>query len=159
MRLHTNTITSRDLYAAAAAAGVRFGRLEEHGSRSRARAWDFTLTGSSPYRPNPGGRWARDDYDPGAHAATWDEWGIFLAHLFDVDPDAHATGNYQSREHFRWCTGGRFDTLTPAGQHHRHRWEYTGESVTGSYAVHECECGAVHRWMTSGRRFEELTLT
>lgn len=84
MRIHTDTLTSADVYNACDAATrsvsgtktVRPTRLELHGSRKRARAFDVILTGSNSRRQNGG-----QDY-----AATYDEWGYFLAHLFARDP-------------------------------------------------------------------------
>lgn len=128
------------------------------GSRSHVRSLDVYLTGTSSRRPN--NRGAHGGYD---YAATWDEWGMFLARLYAADP-AMVAGTvarpiYANAEHFRWATAGRFDTLTPAQQHGGvgHRWEYDGwESVTGSYVVHTCArgkspCGAVRRFaVTAG---------
>lgn len=148
MRIHTS-LTEQDMRDAARLAGVQFERLAQHGSRSRDHAFDFILTGSSGRRGNFGG-----DYE----AATWDEWGIVLGELFRRDPNAHCGKNsYESGEHFRWVTGGRFDTLTPADQHRNHKWEYSGVVVTGSYHVAECSCGAIQRWLALGHRFADLS--
>jgi len=90
MRIHGN-ITSRDVYEASGKATVATGanvyveRCEEHGSRSRARAYDVKLSGDgtlSKRRTNAGTRYAPQT----EYAATWDQWGWFLAHLFSVDP-------------------------------------------------------------------------
>lgn len=146
MRIHTDTLTASDLQAAAQLAGVTLS-YSNHGSRSHRGAVDVTLSGSSGRMPNTGNRGAAS-YGS-SPAATWDEWGIFLGELFRRDPDAVAPRVYFSGEHFRWATGARFDTLTPADQHKRHRWQYNGESVTGAYSVHECKCGALLRRASS----------
>jgi hypothetical protein len=143
MRLHTDTITADHLTDAARTAGVGL-TYSRHGSRTRHHAWEITLTGSSPYPRNPGGPGVPDGYDPTERAATWDQWGIFLAHLFRQDPNA-TTRDYLSGEHYRWATGNRYDTLTPTEQHKRHKWATTGDSVTGTYFVQECGCGAILR--------------
>lgn len=144
MRIHTDTITHLDIYDAARAAGsaVDF-TAEEHASRTHARAYEVKLTGSSPRRPNTGRRGA--DWGTDEHAATWDEWGLFLAHLYDVDPDARAGGAkipvYRNASDFYVKTGDRFDPenpdrVTPATQHRTgHRWTYDGGRLT-------CPCGA-----------------
>lgn len=138
MRFHTDRITTADLYRAAERAGVGFTRLEEHGSRKRDHAFDFILTGSSPRRQNTRGM--TDD-----HAATWDEWGIFLNDLFAVDPNAW-TESYHSAEHFIWATGNRYLGFGRLDQHINHKWEFSGRSATGAYMVHECACGAIRRF-------------
>lgn len=151
MRIHSNTLTTQDFHDAAKAAGVAVVDLTEHGSRSRARAFNFTLTGSGSYRS----QWASSDHK----AATWDEWGIVFAALFDVDPAAFAgskSWGYEGRANFHWRTGDRFRTLTPSRQHKRHKWHGYGTVVTGSYAVAECDCGALHRWMMPGHQWSDI---
>lgn len=146
MRIHTDVLTRHDLADAFRTAGVTPIHATEHGSRSRSRAFEIALTGTSAYRTQWGGRSDQP-------AATWDEWGIVLGVLFDRDPRMIAGGpnGYVGKVDYDWQTGGRFArdlgpwTLTPAGQHRRHRWDRSGESVTGSYVVHECRCGAVSR--------------
>lgn len=108
------------------------------GSRSHARSLDVYLTGTSSRRPNNRGN--GDDY-----AATWDEWGMFLARLFAADPDmvAGTVANpiYACAAHFHWATGSRFYSLTPDKQHRNHRWEYGGEAIAGGFTVSGCTCG------------------
>jgi hypothetical protein len=132
MNLHTDTLTEQDLHDAAKIAGVSFDRLARKGSRSHDHKFDVLLTGSGSRN---GGYYTRDL--PGA---TWDEWGIFLNVLFERDPAMITYGAYRNREHFRWATGDRYDTLIPAEQHRKHRWEY--------YApyLRVCACGASRRW-------------
>lgn len=145
MRLHTDKLIGAQLHDAARKAGVTFYRYQEKGSHSRNRAFDVILEGSG----RTGTRYGNSGGSGAGRytAATWDEWGIFLGELFRIDPQIKAT-YYHDGEHFRWATGGRFDELTAAGQHIRHRWNYSGESVTGAYAVRECPCGAINRWLT-----------
>src|SRR5258705_6579708 len=114
MRIHSNTLTHEDFADAAKRAGVSIVELSEHGSQSRKHAFKFALEGTSG-RPR--------GFGAGGEAATWDEWGIVFAHLFNVDPDAHTGKNgYLSAEHYHWVTGDRFRTLTPLLQHKRHKW-------------------------------------
>lgn len=139
MRIHTNTLTAVDVYTAAGIAGATVETLTEHGSRSRARAFNVKLSGSSSHRPNDRGR-------SDCYAATWDEWGIFLAELFKRDDSVTVPNVYPDAEVFHWMTGNRFESLTLAAQHRNHRWEYSGESVTGSYFVRQCSgCEAIQR--------------
>jgi hypothetical protein len=150
MRIHTDTLTMNDVVAAVKRAGLGENNLTitPRGSKSHDHAWDVYLTGTSSRRPNSrSGEYSHDGY-----AATWDEWGMFLAELFRRDAAATAPGVYDSAEHFRWATGARFDTLDPADQHGRagHKWESTGEAVTGTYTVRECRCGALYRIIIRG---------
>jgi hypothetical protein len=95
-------VTDADLYVAAVKAGVDLQRQTRHGSRSRDRAYDVILSGSSPYWANSGGYGA-----DGFKAATWDEWGWFLAHLFEVDPSVR-TRDYADASNFHRKTHNRF---------------------------------------------------
>jgi hypothetical protein len=136
MRIHTDTLSYADVYAAAERAGNGVNvTATRRGSRKRDHAFNVYLTGTSSRRPNS----QSGDYAHDGHAATWDEWGMFLAELFRRDPAATVPGVYETAEHFRWATGARFDTLTPDQQHGAagHRWEY--EQVAGrSYSVATC---------------------
>ena len=150
MRIHSNTLNRLEVRKAATLAGVDFTRLTEHGSRSRAGAFDVILTGNSGRRQNMGGP---------DEAASWDEWGIFLGHLHRLDPDLK-TPYYHGEEHYVWATGGRFTPeFTPSQCHRRHRWDFAGIGVTGSYSVFECggkhPCGAIMRSMR-GQTWEDF---
>ena len=134
MRIHT-ALTERQIRHAAELAGVQFERLDHKGSKSRDHAFDVILSGSSPRRRNSGRSVDRtNDY-----AATWDEWGIFLAELFRRDPAIKCT-YYRDAADFHWQTGSRFRSLTRDKQHRVHNWTY-------SMTLDErgCACGAVMR--------------
>jgi len=140
MRIHSDSIESLEVRKAARLAGVQFTRFSLHGSRSREAAFDVILTGSSPRNQN----FSRGDADK---AATWDEWGHFLGTLFALDP-AMVTPYYSCADDFHWQTGARFHDFDLSTQHAAgHRWCYSGDSVTGSYSVHECKCGAIRRFL------------
>lgn len=134
MKIHTNKINGGDLRDAANIAGVSFAKNDLHGSRTRDHAWKIQLHGTSSRRPNSGHSGAADGY-----AATWDEWGIFLAHLFKVDPEI-VCQQYNGAAEFRRKTGGRYATLTKEDQHRNHKWEFAGVP-----REQECKCGAVRR--------------
>ena len=161
MRIHSDTLTHQDMIEAARTAGRYTVRVSftEHGSRSRSRAFNVTLSGTgSRHR-----QWVRDGDTLPPNAATWDEWGMFLAELFRRDPNAIA-GSYESGEHFRWVTGARFDTLTPADQHGAagHKWSGAYPNLTGVYTVAEClgnkgkPCTATVRQRRHGHAFAEI---
>lgn len=141
MKIHTDTLTTRDLiYASVGIDGV-FVEYIERGSRSRARAFDVALSAL----PRKGRRTRNSGNRGAAHdsAATWDEWGVFIDDLFRTDPDA-VIGDYRGYDDFRWQTGERYDTrdFTPCDQH---KWGWDGGY--GDDWSHSCtkNCGAVRR--------------
>jgi len=140
MRLHSDILTRTDIREATRAFGMTGVRVEitDHGSRARERAFEVHLTGTSPRRPNSGSATGpnQDDY-----AATWDEWGMFFAALFEVDPNmiAGSPGQpaYANANAFHAATEWRFTGLTASQQHRSHKWVPLGDHVF------ECACGAV----------------
>lgn len=141
MKLHTDTITQVHLHHAAnrAGSGVEVTYAKK-GSRSKDHAFDVTLTGTSTRRPNSGQRGAGDDY-----AATWDEWGMFFAYLYEIDPGMKCWA-YDDADDFHFKTGARFHALTPDQQCRNHRWEYQGTAATGGYSLFQCKkCEALKR--------------
>lgn len=137
MRFHTDTLTSKDLWDAARAARVDM-ESTRHGSRSRAHAFEVRLTGESNRRPNSGTRGAGDDY-----AATWDQWGVFIAYLFNRDPQM-TTRYYADKNEFQYRTDHRFavEDFWPADAHGDHTFRYAGVPRT-----QQCtKCSATVRW-------------
>lgn len=143
MRIHSDTLTAAMIHEAVPSSAY-VGKISAHGSRSRAQAFEVNLGGSG----RMGGQWGQTD----GQAATWDEWGMFLAALFALDPEMTVPAAYPTREAFTWMTGGRFDTLTPQGQHKTHRWELQGTAATGSYYVHACKGSKAHPCTAIARR-------
>lgn len=151
MKIHTDRLTMSDLFDAAKIARVEFDRLDQKGSRSRARAFDFTLTGESRRRPNN-----RGQGDPDAYAATWDQWGVFLAVLFDRDDERTFEPSqpmsctyYADRAEFIYRTNARFtkigggwDNHWPHDEHGDHRFKFAGTPFEQSCT----KCSAVTRW-------------
>ena len=152
MIIHSDTLTREDFYIAAQRAGVHVIKLDQHGSRSRQRAFTFALSGSGVN----GGMYGNLDYP----TATWDEWGIVLNHLFALEPTARVPRVYESAEQFHWFTADRYRTLTPGQQHKRHNWlsgDVNGRSAGGAYHVQSCKCGAFRRWLAHGYRWEDIS--
>lgn len=113
MRLHSDTITYRDIANAADAAstvedGSVYVEMTMHGSRSRARAFEVGLSGDgtrNKRRRNPGaGDKDRSDLD---YAATWDAWGRFFAYLYSVDSEMTCYA-YADENDFHHKTQGQF---------------------------------------------------
>lgn len=147
MRIHTDENTWSNIMDAARAARVSIDRGESFRSRSRESGFDITLTGESRRRPNNGASHATKD--PDAYAATWDQWGVFLGHLFNIDPDM-IVGTpkrpiYRDATDFAWQTDYRFADGWPTDAHgdHTFRSNWTpGQKCT--------KCSAVRRWADYG---------
>ena len=97
MRIHTDTLTREQLYAALPFDVHAY--ITPKGSRKRARAFEvtlFVLEKDDLHRRygNSGGYGSSEDV-----AATWDEWGVWMARLYEIDPDA-LIGWYESYHHF-----------------------------------------------------------
>lgn len=120
MRIHTSVDAAQireSLRAAEALNGVPahvyIDRLATCGSRSHDHAFDVHLgadekmTGEKRRPPNSGSYGASDDGRFARWAATYDEWGWFLAQVFEADPDAKA-GPYGSRRDFHLKTKGAY---------------------------------------------------
>ena len=121
MRIHSDTLTSLDIYRATDNLPGVYAEVSPRGSRSHANAYEVRLTGNSTRRTMDG----RDQ------AATWDEWGVFFAAIFDVDPAAVAgsvkSPNYRSGAHYHAVTRYRFDADgLPSDTHQDHRWDFNG---------------------------------
>lgn len=170
MRIHSDHLTTSDIYTAARHARVDVVNLTEHGSRSRDHAFNVNLEGESRRRPN-GGTYGRG-YASG-YAATWDQWGVFLAILFDIDPGAVCWA-YDGRDAFLAKTCERFTAPSlgtgistnynvvngrahhdasvtvhrlgadywPSDAHGDHRFEYAGVPRTRACT----KCSAVRVW-------------
>ena len=131
MRIHTSA--TRQQVESINVPGVTIGGITEHRSHTHQRAFEVGLAGSG----REGGAYGRVPYV----TATWDEWGVWLNRLYEIDPDARCGSNvkhpiYADRIDFRICTGGRFDDLTLSNQHRKHKWEPRGDGF------HDCHCGA-----------------
>jgi hypothetical protein len=141
MRIHSDTLTMHDIYDACRKAKVYAPVLENKGSRKRDRAFEVSLSGSS----------SRPSQSHGEPAATWDEWGVFFAHLFYRDPNAfigQKHWNYDGLAHFDYRTGFRFvwrpDTFNymPSDTHPQHKWRGDGTGE-GQFCT---KCTAILRW-------------
>ena len=139
MRIHSNLPEHEfvdTLNDARKASGVRFEKRTWHGSRTHERAVEVLLEGES-------GRAANNRHSHYVEAATWDQWGIFLAVLYEADPTilcGLATyPTYANDEDFNNKTGARFDRCaggestvlsqdSPDYKITAHRWEYDFEA-------------------------------
>lgn len=137
MKIHTN-LTPEEFRSLNAGLTTNFHGLSEHGSRSRARAFEVRLGGN-------GGRNNTGLYGAGDYCgATWDEWGAFFAALYELDPEALCGGSvrrpiYADADDFHFQTGDRFRNGLPADTHPKHRWEYQGVWGDRGHAGHACK--------------------
>ncbi len=122
MKIHSDILSPIQIHQATIAAGMRGvdAEVTVAGSRSRQASLNVSLTGNSKRRTNSGQYGAGDEY-----AATWDEWGIFIQALYEIDPQA-LIGQYGERGVFEACTGGRFQSLTAPYACADHRWFSVG---------------------------------
>lgn len=132
MRVHSKIITIRDIHRATENLPGVYASVSEHGSRTHGTAFEVSLEGNG-YARNTGNRGAAHPiYDEAPKGATWDEWGAFLAALYQVDPDA-VWGSvkrpvYRNENHFDHVTNSRFTEAPghlPKDTHKRHNWQFT----------------------------------
>ncbi len=110
MKIHSNVLTHDHFadavrHASSRGQGIVWTtREDERGSRSRARAFDVALVSDGTVQRHRPQSWTGDASE---YAATWDQWGWFLASVFAVDPDAIA-GPYKGIDDFRRKTDGAY---------------------------------------------------
>lgn len=100
MKIHSDTLTINDLHRATSPGSFWICDYQRESSRSRAEGWKVYLTGSSPYAQNSHGKRS-------GNAATYDEWGVFLARLYALDTRMIA-GPYKGVEDFNRQTEGKY---------------------------------------------------
>jgi len=130
MRIHTNKPNEvrQAIYDATRKLPGVYATTASHGSRSHAGAIELSMEGNG-YAKNTGQYGA--GYEIGA---TWDEWGVVFAAIFDADPDAVAGSVkrpvYAGGDDYRRKTQYRFDADgLPEDTHRRHAWELAGPLV------------------------------
>jgi hypothetical protein len=142
MKIHSDILTTQDLYRELHAPGVDghvFLECMRVGSRKRAAGFDVGLEylgdkvkGDGRHRSSRGGF----GFDRPL-AATWDEWGCWMDRLFTIDPAA-IVGNYNGRDDFYAQTsrylprGMSAPWLAAAGIKRITRLERMGCSVNGN---------------------------
>ena len=137
MRLHTDTITRQDVQNVADSLGLTLHDFDEKGSRSHSRAFVIYLEGSSN----------RDSNGRDHKAATWDEWGMFIAELYKIDDTAmwgSKAWGYKDSSDFHRQTCDRFVTR-PTDLHIQHKWvyDYQNSQPFSGVSVHKCNgCSA-----------------
>lgn len=141
MKLYcTQAVMLGDLYRAANTAKMVVENENWHGSRYPGieRVIEFNGYGDeihSARRPNTRDPWVRQNY----YAATWDQWGLLLAVMFETDPDMKVGGYkrpyYDGAADFHRKTDGRFAVqhstvdVEPADFHGDHTFKWDGLST------------------------------
>lgn len=127
-------ITTADVWKAATAAKM----YTENETTRRGRHGHDTISFNgfggdeihSARRPNTRDDWTRRNY----YAATWDQWGVLLGLLFQMDPDMKVGGYkrpyYDGADDFHLATDGRFRNVTELGDlpdfHGDHTFRFGG---------------------------------
>lgn len=119
MRLHSNILTESEVRDALDRAKLRgnvdsridFSILDSRGSRSHKGAYEVKLEWNGEKVKGDGRRWtntgSRGADTHGNYAATYDEWGWFIAELFYKDE--HATfGHYAGMDGFDAATRNKY---------------------------------------------------
>lgn len=114
MKIHSDTLTLRDVREAAYATRVTHGQdfiLDEvYAMRSRKRANGFNLFACSL-----NGKRA-SAHGSGRRAASWTAYGYFIAELFNRDSEA-IVGMYADVDAFvDWCTEDGMHRAVPRGE-------------------------------------------
>lgn len=119
MKLHSDTLNVRDIEAALMQCKldgkvnsfVRFETFDVKGSRSRQNGYEIQLGWYGTKIPGDGRRWKNSgNYGAdserngnGVYAATYDEWGWFIAELYRLDGNL-VFGHYKDRATFNSMT-------------------------------------------------------
>jgi hypothetical protein len=103
MRIHSDILTGNELRTNLYGLGC-YLECSSHGSRKRARAFEVHLSHDRDdvhrYACNPGTSYPSREREPiGEVAATWDDWGVWIDRLFDLDQKA-IIGQYDGRQDF-----------------------------------------------------------
>ncbi len=98
MKIHSDIIDQTGtFYAAAQDKSYAVSDITKVGSKSRRNAFNVYLGGSARARSQ---HWDGYDY---VKAATYDEWGFFIATLYEIDPNMIA-GPYKGIDDFNTKT-------------------------------------------------------
>ena len=118
MKLHSNILTDNDVFAALQRAkdagkvdtSVMFEEIQGKGSRSHKQAWEVKLGWYGDKVKGDGRRWTNSGTrgNGGNYAATYDEWGWFIAELYAKDENA-VFGQYKGYDDFMNQTRFAYD--------------------------------------------------
>lgn len=127
MKIWSDVLTTQDIrIAQRTVTGVRIERMTGI-SRPRVRrhGWNVLLGRPSSNRHFNTGKHGAGDFG----AATWDDYGRFLAVLFERDPGMRAA-YYEGRDRFHVATKGKFASISGWGENGRVTSDDDGQPVT-----------------------------
>ena len=108
MRVHTNNLTEADLHKAltnADVTDVELRILGKHGSQKFDRAYEVALRGrGTRHTKAPQTKITNADKE---YAATYDDWGWFIAATYDLDSEARF-GPYRDYDDFHAQTKHKY---------------------------------------------------
>lgn len=119
MRIHTNVLTATDFHAALRetglqAEGVFVDTTSLHRSTKRAQGIEFRLAAQpgrdrfgKARRPRQTGQWGAEQSGGYLKGATYAEHGVWMARLFEMDPEA-IVGPYDGADDFHRQTRYEF---------------------------------------------------
>lgn len=122
MKLHSDTLSAERVFSALRQAkqqgrvspDIEFVQFDAEKSRSRRYGfkiqlgtYDKTSGPSKSRRYKNSGQYGADS----VYAATYDEWGWFIAALLDMDAEA-VFGGYRGRDDFNRQTGSKYVALS-----------------------------------------------
>lgn len=119
MRLHSDKLISSDIYSSLTQVKklglvsnhVYFYIDDERGSRKRTRAWEIQLGTDVKIKGDKRGYKNSGKYGADTiYAATYDEWGWYIAALFEKDPDL-IFGTYKGVDDYNRQTKHKFANL------------------------------------------------
>lgn len=121
MRLHTS-LTETELYCAMIDVGTDvYLDYTRHGSRSHERAFEVSLTGFGARHTRAKNTGTVGAFGYGERAATWSDWGRFIAGVFERDPSAKCAyyadaADYHAKTHGLFAPGAVVTPRTLAAE-------------------------------------------
>ena len=120
MKVYSDTITRADLFDCLPG-DVSAEVIEIRHARKRAHGFTVSLEGIGDrhYRRKNGGNYGASS--PGVMAATWDDHGVWMARLYELDPDA-LIADYAGRDDFERQTREYRDYVQTYNKPTSKRW-------------------------------------
>lgn len=113
MKIYSDTLVTADFDPAVPGKEFYFEHLRPlEKVLLRERGWEVLIGRAGSKRSFNSGQYGAE----GQGAASWDEWGTFLATLYEKDPEMRA-GPYKSRAHFHESTNRQYVPWSPPVRH------------------------------------------
>jgi hypothetical protein len=113
MKIYSDVLLTADFTTALPGSAFYFEHLRPlEKVRLRQRGWEVLMGRAGSRRTFNSGQFGAE----GQGAASWDEWGTFLAALYEKDPEMRA-GPYKSRADFHRETSRKYVPWSPPVRH------------------------------------------